>query len=166
MHVERTVGDFPKRPDHRCPEGEIGHEVAVHHVHVNPLRAAGDGLLHLLPQPSQIGAEHTGRNSYAHWPPPGPPLTTRSTADPLGRPAPDAGRVASTTPASCGPRTVSTLPRCMPAVRKILSAEGRENPIRSGTVTGAGPALSTSCTTLLGGSTMPGGGSCQITIPR
>ena len=46
------------------------------------------------------------------------------------------------------------------------SAYCSESPTTSGTLTGAGPPLTTSCTELLGGTTMSGGGSCQTTAPR
>ena len=81
-----------KRADHRRAEGQVGHEVAVHHVHVDPLRAAFDGALHLLPQPSEIGAQHAGCDAHAHCPPPRPELTSRSTDEPRGRPLPGGGR--------------------------------------------------------------------------
>src|SRR6476469_698848 len=167
VNVERPVGDAPERADHRCAEAEVGHEVTVHNIHVNPLRAAGHCPLHLLAEPPQIGAQDAGGDPGAHEPPPGGPLTTRSTAEPRGRPLPGAGRVAITTPASGSPpRTVSTRPTFTPAATTTFSAVGSANPITSGTVAGAGPLLGASCTMALGRSAVPGGGSCQTPPPR
>src|SRR5689334_24103575 len=166
MDVDRSLGDAPERPDHRRAEREVGHEMPVHHVDVHPLCAAGHGLLHLLPEPAQVGAQHAGGDARAHEPPAGGPLTTRSTAEPRGRPLPGAGRVAMTTPASGPlPRTVSTWPTLMPAASTTFSAVGKANPITSGTVAGAGPLLGVRSTTALGATAVPGGGSCHTTPP-
>ena len=75
-----TVGDPAERADDRRAEGQIGNEVPVHDVHVDPLRAAGDGALDLLAQPAEIGAQDAGGDAHASRRPPGPRLTTRSTA--------------------------------------------------------------------------------------
>ena len=76
-------------------EGEVGHEVPVHHVHVDPLGAAGDRLLDLLAQPAEVGAQHARRDPGAHR------RTCRTAAHdqvhpraPRGRPFPGDGRVA------------------------------------------------------------------------
>ena len=123
VDVEGTVGEPPERPDHRRAEREVGHEVPVHHVDVDPLGAAGDGLLELLAQPAEVGAQHARRDPRAHRPPAGGPLTTRSIREPRGRPLPGEGRVAMTTPGSGPPpRTVSTRPTRMPAATTTFSA--------------------------------------------
>ena len=97
---------------------------------------------------------------------PGPALTSSSTDEPRGRPLPGGGRTESTTSASCPDVTRSTLPTFIPAASRIPSANWSDSPTTSGTATGAGPPLSTSCTVLLGGATISGGGSCQTTAPR
>jgi hypothetical protein len=49
-HVER--GRDLARPDQRRSEGEVGDEMSIHHVDVNPLGAAGLRLGDLLAKPA------------------------------------------------------------------------------------------------------------------
>ena len=42
------------------PEREIGNEMAVHHVHMNPVDSGLLGLRHLLTEASEIGIEDRG----------------------------------------------------------------------------------------------------------
>ena len=53
----RHVGQAAQRPDQRSAEGQVGHEVPIHHVDVEPLRAAGHRPLDLFAKPAEIGAQ-------------------------------------------------------------------------------------------------------------
>ena len=39
MAVEHLVRMRPQRRDDRRPEGDVGHEMPVHHIEVDPIRA-------------------------------------------------------------------------------------------------------------------------------
>ena len=65
MHVERERRMRPQRGDDARPEGDVGHEMPVHHIEMNPV---GAGLRHrarLLAQPREIGRENRGRDDDA-----------------------------------------------------------------------------------------------------
>jgi hypothetical protein len=100
MHVERPVGQLPERTDERRSKRQVGDEVAVHHIYVDPLGSAGHRALDLFLEPAEIGTQHTGRNPHGHGASSRARVTTNATAAPLGLPTPAEGRVASTTPAS------------------------------------------------------------------
>ena len=60
VDVERQAGRGANGLDHHRADGEVGHEVPVHHVHVDPV---GAGLLHgadLLAEPGEVGGEDGG----------------------------------------------------------------------------------------------------------
>ena len=42
---------------HHLAEGDVGHEPAIHDVHVDEISAGGVGVAHLLGQPTEIGRE-------------------------------------------------------------------------------------------------------------
>jgi hypothetical protein len=48
VHVQYRVGELPQCPDERCAEGQVRDKAAVHHVDVQPVRAAGKRGLDLL----------------------------------------------------------------------------------------------------------------------
>src|SRR6188508_266458 len=137
MHIERQVGDFPKGTNDWRTEGQVRNEVSIHDVDVQPLSATGDDAFHFLPEASQVGAQDARCNDNAH------------------------GETASSLP----PAVESTVPTRTPAAVRICLASGTLSPITSGTATSVGPVLTTSWITVLGLSTVPGGGSCQITAP-
>ena len=64
-HHEVAVEEEPRVPaqrgDHRRPDGEVGHEVGVHDVHVQPVGRAGD-LAHRLGEVAEVGREHRRRD--------------------------------------------------------------------------------------------------------
>src|SRR4029453_1673962 len=125
MHIERQVGDFPKGTNDWCAEGQVGNEVSVHDVDVQPLSAPSDDVFHFLSKASQVGAQDARCNDDAHGEAASSPrLTTRATAVPRGRPIPAAGRVARTTPASRPPAVESTAPTRTPAPVRIFLAWG------------------------------------------
>jgi hypothetical protein len=62
MDVERQRGRLAHELDHRWAEGEVGHEVAVHHVDVDPIGAGVADRAHLLGEPAEVGAEDRGRD--------------------------------------------------------------------------------------------------------
>ena len=66
VDVQRPVGQPAERPDERSAERQVRDEVPVHDVHVDPLGAALNRLGDLLPEASQIGAEHARRDARAH----------------------------------------------------------------------------------------------------
>ena len=66
VHVERRVGEPSQRLEQRGPEREVGDEPSVHHVDVEPLGAAGQHDLDLLPQAAEVGAEQTGSDANRH----------------------------------------------------------------------------------------------------
>ena len=52
--VERQVGGLAQALDHRRPDGDVGHEMAVHHVHVDDRAAAPLGRGNLIGQMGKI----------------------------------------------------------------------------------------------------------------
>src|ERR1700682_5662434 len=60
MHLDRELGRAPHGFNHQRSEREIGDEMAVHHVHLDPVRASGFGLLHLFGQSAHIGRQDRG----------------------------------------------------------------------------------------------------------
>ena len=72
-----------ERLDHRRPEGQVGHEVVVHHVDVDPVGAADPR--DLVTQRREVGVEDARRDLDAHG-------TSLGTEGPVGR---DLGRAAA-----------------------------------------------------------------------
>ena len=121
VDVDGQVGEPAQRADQRRAERQIGHEVPVHHVHVQPLGAAFDGTLDLLPQagPGRRSAR-CGRSARS-WPASRPRLTTSSTWS-AARPALAGGRPGCQHDAALlSAATVSTLPTRTPAAAMIYS---------------------------------------------
>ena len=69
------VGQPAQRADQRGAEGQVGHEVPVHHIDMQPVGAAFRGPLDLLRQPAQIGAQNAGGDPHGHGAGSGPRLT-------------------------------------------------------------------------------------------
>ena len=63
MHVERQLGMRPQRLDHHWADGEVGHEVTVHHVDMNPVGARRRHRLDLLAEGGEVGRQDGGRNA-------------------------------------------------------------------------------------------------------
>ena len=62
VNVQGHPGDLAKRRHHRRTKGEIGHEMPVHHVHMEHPAAGGFELRHLLAQAGKIRREDGWKN--------------------------------------------------------------------------------------------------------
>ena len=62
VHVERFFGVRPDRFDDVGPDGNIGHEMAVHDVDMDPVGAGGVDRVDFVAQFCEIGGEDRGRN--------------------------------------------------------------------------------------------------------
>ena len=65
VNVERLLGVRPKRLHDTGADGEVGHEMAVHDVDVDPV---GPGLIdraHFLAEPGEVGGEDGGGDQRA-----------------------------------------------------------------------------------------------------
>jgi len=60
MNVENPVGMRTQRFHHARPEGDVGHEVSIHHIEMNPVGAGGGDIAHFLAEPGEIGGEDGG----------------------------------------------------------------------------------------------------------
>ncbi len=60
MDVERLGAVRPERLHHRRADGQIGHEMAVHDVDVDPVRSRLVDGAHLLAEPGEVGREDGG----------------------------------------------------------------------------------------------------------
>ena len=58
MNFERQAADGPKGLDHRWTNRDIGDEMAVHDVDMDPIGARLLGCGHLLSQPRKIGRQN------------------------------------------------------------------------------------------------------------
>jgi hypothetical protein len=63
--VQRQRGVLEQRLDHRQAEGEVGHEVVVHDVHVQPVRDRSDRSL-LVGEPGEVGGQDARRDLDSH----------------------------------------------------------------------------------------------------
>src|SRR5215475_12236002 len=61
MHVHRLLGMRPERLHHVRPDRDVGHEVAVHHVYVDPVGAGLVDRTHFLAEPSEVGGQDRWR---------------------------------------------------------------------------------------------------------
>jgi hypothetical protein len=60
VDVERDPRDLAQALDHRRPQGQVGDEVSVHHVDVQPVRAGALGSRDLLAQAGEVAGEDRG----------------------------------------------------------------------------------------------------------
>ena len=60
MHVEAFLRHWPDGLDDRHTERDIGHEMPVHHVDMNPVGAPLINPTHFIAQPGEIGGENRG----------------------------------------------------------------------------------------------------------
>ncbi len=58
MRVERAGGVWAQRLHDSRAEGDVGHEMAVHHVEMKPIGAGGDDIAHFLAEPGEIRGEN------------------------------------------------------------------------------------------------------------
>ena len=63
MGIQKEVGVLPDGGHHRHPDGDVGHEHAVHHVHMEPVGGGGDPA-DLPVQVAKIGGENGRRDLY------------------------------------------------------------------------------------------------------
>ena len=64
VRLQRQARHSPQRADDRCSHRKIGHEMSVHHVDVDAIRAGSLSLGHLIAQTGEIGRED--RRSELH----------------------------------------------------------------------------------------------------
>ena len=57
MHVERLCGVRPERLHHARADGDVGHEMAIHHVDVDPVGARLVDRAHFLAQLGEVGGK-------------------------------------------------------------------------------------------------------------
>ena len=57
MHVERLVGVPPQCPHHVGPDGDVGYEMPVHDVHMDPIGARFVDRAHFFAQLGEIGGQ-------------------------------------------------------------------------------------------------------------
>ena len=56
VHIQwRSDAVIPQRLDDNRTEGEVGHVVVIHHIHVNVIGAGRKDCLHLRAQPGHVG---------------------------------------------------------------------------------------------------------------
>ena len=65
MDVERLGGVRAERLHHRRADREVGHEMAVHHVDVDPVGAGLVDRAHFLAEPGEVGGEDRGGDQGA-----------------------------------------------------------------------------------------------------
>jgi hypothetical protein len=66
VHVERPGGDPRDGLDHGRPNREVGHEVTVHHIDVNEIRAAALHGGDVAGQMGEIRRQDGRRQAHAH----------------------------------------------------------------------------------------------------
>src|SRR5260370_42661568 len=62
MRLDRDVGDSAHGLYHERPESQVGDEVAVHDIDLDPIRARGHGLSYLVAQPRDVGRKDRGND--------------------------------------------------------------------------------------------------------
>jgi hypothetical protein len=66
MNVERKRRQPLQRLDDLGAKGQVWHEPAVHHVDMNPVRAAILAPGDVVGQPAEVGTENRGGDANAH----------------------------------------------------------------------------------------------------
>ena len=68
MHVERLFGVRPQRLHHRRADGDVGNEMAVHHIDMDQVGAGRLDRLDFRAQPGKIGGQDGGgdQNGTGH----------------------------------------------------------------------------------------------------
>jgi len=54
MDIEREFGHFPQTRDNGRAHGDVGNEIAVHHIHMNPVRPGFFDGQNFLAQPAAV----------------------------------------------------------------------------------------------------------------
>ena len=62
MDVERLGGVRAQRLHHHRPDREVGHEMPVHHIDMDPVRPGCVNRPHLFAQPREVGRENRRRD--------------------------------------------------------------------------------------------------------
>ena len=62
VYVERLLGDGADRLHHRGADGDVGHEVPVHHVDMDPVGAGGLDCADFIAQLGEIGRQNRRRD--------------------------------------------------------------------------------------------------------
>ncbi len=62
VHVERFPGVRPQGLHHVGTDADIGHEMAVHDVHMDPVGAGRIHRAHLFAELGEIGGQYGGRD--------------------------------------------------------------------------------------------------------
>ena len=60
MRVEGAGGVWAQRLHDSRTKGDVGHEMAVHHIEMNPIGAGRDDIAHFLAEPGEIRRENRG----------------------------------------------------------------------------------------------------------
>ncbi len=58
VDVERLLRMWPDRLHHARPDGDVGHEMAVHDVDMDPVGAGGVDGVHFLAETGEIGGQN------------------------------------------------------------------------------------------------------------
>ena len=66
MHVKQLGGVRAQRLHHHRPDGDIGDEMPVHHVDMDPVGTGSVDSAHFLAQPGKIGGQDRGRDQGGH----------------------------------------------------------------------------------------------------
>jgi len=66
MHVERSLGVGPDRLDHHRSDGDIGNEVAVHHIDMDEIGARLLHRFHFRTQRRKVGGKNGWCDSDGH----------------------------------------------------------------------------------------------------
>ena len=60
VHIQESVGGLTQGFDHRCTDGQIGNEVPVHDIDMDPVCSRTDDVFHVPGQATEIGREDAG----------------------------------------------------------------------------------------------------------
>src|SRR5579864_5757804 len=58
MCFHRQMGDSAKRLHNRRSDGDVGNEVSVHYIYMNPIGPSSLGVSDLLPETSKVGGKN------------------------------------------------------------------------------------------------------------
>jgi hypothetical protein len=55
MDIKRQLGPGTQSLNHRCTDGNIGHEAPIHNIDMNVVGTGSTNFSHLLPETAKIG---------------------------------------------------------------------------------------------------------------